>query len=166
MGAYGYNYYSDTNRARADDLLVRERAAGDLSQSVVALTALHTEFYRVFCPPPTRENPFPPPEASRAAQEILRLRDRINRLGTAIRGMPAPTQDKIWKRFRSEIATLDQLLACDYTLVTQCTAVRERCTQLTPEGWQTARDVRMEIDAALGQIEAVMADRRRVLSVI
>ena len=62
LSGYGFNYYKAENRARADDLLIRQQAAGSLSQAVSALSSLHSSYRLRYLPPPSRDNPFPPRE--------------------------------------------------------------------------------------------------------
>ena len=57
LNGRGFNYYKAENRARADDLLVRERAAGALSAAIGTLSSLHGAYYRQYIPAPSRENP-------------------------------------------------------------------------------------------------------------
>ena len=60
LTGYGYNFYNSVNQARADDLLVRERASYHLAQAVDMLARLRGEYMRRFIPPLTRANPDPP----------------------------------------------------------------------------------------------------------
>src|SRR5437879_11109668 len=70
LTGYGYNFYSSVNQARADDLLVRERASYHLAQAVDMLATLRGEYQRRFIPPLTRANPDPPQEALAQVREI------------------------------------------------------------------------------------------------
>jgi len=47
LTGYGYNFYNKTNQARADDLLVRERASNFLAQTVDRLAQLRSSITRV-----------------------------------------------------------------------------------------------------------------------
>jgi hypothetical protein len=60
LTGYGYNFYSAKNQARADDLLVRERASYHLAQAADMLTNLRGAYQRLYIPPLTRANPDPP----------------------------------------------------------------------------------------------------------
>jgi hypothetical protein len=145
LSGTGFNYYKSENRARADDLLIREQAAGALSSALAHLSGLHTEYRLRYIPPPSREAPFPPQEEVRRAQDILALRDRIGALESTIRGMSAPTEDKIWKRFRQELDLLNRLLSADSLLIMECENVRERVTSLTPDLWRARSGRRLRI---------------------
>lgn len=136
LTGYGYNFYNSTNQARSDDQLVRERASYFLSQSVTLLSSLRGEFQRCFIPPLTRDNPFPPQEAMAQLRELEALQQAISAQEAHIRGLPVPTQDRIWQRFRQEQPLLEQLLSFDLQLVRGTEQIYQSVTQLTPEGWQ------------------------------
>src|SRR5215469_2898704 len=80
LTGYGYNFYSTTNQARSDDLLVRERASYFLAQAANLLTTLRGDFQRCFVPPLTRENPFPPQEAMAQLRDMEEIQQAISRL--------------------------------------------------------------------------------------
>jgi hypothetical protein len=162
LSGYGFNYYKAENRARADDLLIRQQAASSLSQAVAALSALHAAYRLRYLPPPTRENPFPPREDLQQAADILALRDRVDRIAAGIHGMSVPTQDKIWKRIRQEYELLTRLLSTDYLLISHCSEARECAARLTPELWRDPAR-RAEIEAVLRELEAVIAERQQLL---
>jgi hypothetical protein len=165
LSGYGFNCYKSENRARADDLLIRQQAAGSLSQTVGALSTLHSTYRLRYLPPPSRENPFPPREDLQRAADILALRGRVDQLAAGIRGMSAPTQDKIWKRFRQELDLLNQLLSTDYLLITLCDRVREAIAELTPQDWHEQARI-SEIDAALRELETVIRERQQILLIL
>jgi len=165
LGGHGFNYYKVENRARADDLLVRARAAGALSTAVGMLSALHGAYRRHYIPPPSRENPFPPAEESRRAQEILSLRDRLANLASLIRGMSAPTQDRIWRRFRQELDLLERLLHADSLLIDYADRVGERIAMLTPEIWRD-EPARAEIEVMVSEMERSARDRQALLQLL
>ncbi len=137
LTGYGYNFYNTTNQARADDLLVRERASYHLGQAIDMLARLQGEYQRRFIPPLTRANPDPPAEALAQAREIEATRQALSDIETHIRGMSLPTQDRTWWRFRQEQILLGQLLNFDLVLVRSCEEVYEYVAQLTPEGWNS-----------------------------
>lgn len=70
LTGYGYNFYNKQNQARADDLLVRERASYYLAQAIAALAQLRGDYFTRFVPPMTRANPDPPQEAMAQLREI------------------------------------------------------------------------------------------------
>src|SRR5437879_6459608 len=135
LTGYGYNFYNTTNQARADDLLVRERASYFLSQAVSMLAQLRSDYSMRFIPPLTRANPDPPQEAMAQIREIEAAQQALSSLESHIRGMSVPTQDRIWWRFRQEQALLAQLLSFDLRLVRGSEQLHQFTTQLTPDGW-------------------------------
>jgi hypothetical protein len=162
LTGYGYNFYDKKNQARADDLLVRQKAAGSLEDAVQALTRLEAEFRRRYIPPATRENPFPPAEAMDKWKDIGQLKERISLIASRIRGMPVPTQDRTWARFRSELPMLKQLLNFDLWLVNLTEGVFQHVQTLTPAGWQEGNGLG-EFDQQLGGLDNLIRDRQRFL---
>jgi len=135
LTAYGYNFYSARNQARADDLLVRERASYHLGQAVDLLATLRGDYQRRFIPALTRAHPDPPQEALAQVREIESAQQTLSNTEAHIRGMPVPAQDRIWWRIRQEQALLAQLLTFDLALVGASEHIYYYVAQLTPEGW-------------------------------
>ncbi len=135
LSGYGYNFYSATNQARSDDLLVRQRATYHLNQAVDMLARLRVDYQQRFIPPLTRANPDPPQEAMVQVRGIEAAQQALSSLESQIRGMPVPAQDRIWWRFRQEQALLAQLLNFDLALVRNSEQIYYYVSQLTPEGW-------------------------------
>src|SRR5260370_34750190 len=99
LTGYGYNFYNTTNQARADDLLVRERASYHLGPAIDMLARLQREYQRRFIPPLTRANPDPPAEALSHAREIDAPRHALSTIETHIRRISEPTQNRTSPRF-------------------------------------------------------------------
>ena len=137
LTGYGYNFYNNSNQARADDLLVRERASYFLSQAVSMLAQLRSDYSMRFIPPLTRANPDPPQEAMVQLREIESVQQALSNLESHIRGMSVPTQDRIWWRFRQEQTLLMQLLNFDLTLVRSGEQIYQYVSQLTSELWNS-----------------------------
>jgi hypothetical protein len=137
LTGYGYNFYNKANQARADDLLVRERASYFLSHAVEALAQLRGSYQFRFIPPLTRANPDPPQEAMARIRELEAVQQRLAQLESHIRGMSVPTQDRIWWRFRQEQPLLMQLLTFDLRLVRSSEQISGFVSQLTPEDWNS-----------------------------
>ncbi len=135
LSGYGYNFYSATNQARSDDLLVRQRATYHLNQAVDMLARLRVDYQQRFIPPLTRANPDPPQEAMAQVRGIEAAQQTLSSLESQIRGMAVPAQDRIWWRFRQEQALLAQLLNFDLALVRNSEQIYYYVSQLTPEGW-------------------------------
>ncbi len=147
LTAYGYNLYNDANRARADDLLVRQRASEALGRAVGHLSRLESEFSARFVPPATREQPFPPADVLARLKRIEGLRAETSLLSSRIRGMSAPTQDRTWARFRQEVPLLQELLHSDYRLITAADALEQHTASLQAESWtyQQAEELRSQL---------------------
>ena len=170
LSGYGYNFYSATNQARSDDLLVRQRATYHLNQAIDMLARLRVDYQQRFIPPLTRANPDPPQEALAQVRGIEAAQQALSSLESQIRGMSVPTQDRIWWRFRQEQALLAQLLNFDLALVRDSEQIYYYVSQLTPEGWNA-----QEAGAAPGsqqgsslrqliqQLTQVARDRERFL---
>lgn len=135
LSGYGYNFYSRVNQARADDLLVRQRAGYFLTEAINMLVKLRSDYQRRFIPPLTRANPDPPQEALAQVREIDAVRQELSSAETTIRGMSTPAQDRIWWRFRQEQALLSQLFSFDLSLVRASEQIFQYVSQLTPDGW-------------------------------
>lgn len=135
LTGYGYNFYSTKNQARADDLLIRERASYHLAQAADTLTNLRSAYQHRYIPPLTRANPDPPQEALAQVREMEDVQQTISNVESHIRGMSVPAQDRIWWRFRQEQPLLMQLLNFDLALVQASEQVYQCVMPLTPETW-------------------------------
>jgi hypothetical protein len=161
LTGYGYNFYNLTNQARADDLLVRERASYFLTQAGDLLTRLRSEYQRRFVPPLTRENPFPPAEALAHLREIEQVQQELANVEAHIRGMSVPAQDRIWWRFRQEQPLLAQLLNFDLALVRSSEQLYDYFSRLTPENWQVQGSAPLR--QLIQQLTQIAKDRERFL---
>lgn len=161
LSAYGYNLYEGKNRARADDLVLREKVAEELAKAAAALRSLRTTYQKRFIPPPSRENPSPPPERLAAIRAIGEIQQRVSDLEAIVRGMAVPTQDRVWEKFRGERALLNQLILHDYNLAAPSVAVRERCQALRPADWSD--DVEGSLADLIDQVETAARQRAGLL---
>src|SRR5260370_33955058 len=93
LTGYGYNFYSATNQARADDQLVRERASYHLAQASDMLARLRANYHNRLIPPLTRANPDPPQEAMAQIREMESVQETLSAIESYIVRMPVPTQD-------------------------------------------------------------------------
>jgi len=161
LTAYGYQFYSATSQARADDLLVRERASYHLGQAVEMLATLRGTYQRRFIPPLTRAHPDPPQEALAQLREIEAVQQALSNLEAQIRGMPVPAQDRLWWRIRQEQALLGQLFQFDLVLVRSSEHIYYYVSQLTPEGWNAQQGP--SLWQLIQQVTQVARDRERFL---
>ncbi len=161
LTGYGYNFYNTTNQARADDILVRERASYHLAQAVEMLATLRGEYQRRFIPPLTRANPDPPQEVMAQVREMEAVQQALSNVETHIRGMAVPAQDRTWWRFRQEQGLLAQLLQFDLALVSSSEQVYHYVSQLTADNWNS--QVSTTLRQMIQQITQIARDRERFL---
>lgn len=164
MVGIGFNFYDNKNQARADDLLVRQRASGLLTDACQALTTLESDYKTQFIPPSTREQPYPPADAMAKLKGIGQLRTKISDIESQIRGMSVPTQDKIWWRFRDEAVLLEQLVSFDYQLVSQCHAIADQIMAVTADEWQSGT-VGASVTPKLVLLQTAIRDRQQLLAI-
>jgi hypothetical protein len=121
---WGYNFYRVENQLRADDQLVRTKAASLLGMAMASVSDAEAEYRREFLPPPSRQHPFPNADAVAAAQRLERLARDIGALEALIQQQPVPENDRMTQRYRDEVATLAMLIHQDEQLVGQCELLR------------------------------------------
>lgn len=111
---WGYNFYRDENKVRADDLIIRNKASERLGTAKDHLSALERAYRRKALPPPTREKPTPDPEAIALAKELVFAQQALE---VRVRTAAVPERDLITQRHRNELATLTVLAAADEAVV-------------------------------------------------
>lgn len=121
---WGYNFYRLENQLRADDQLVRSKAASLLGIAVTSVIDAETEYRREFLPPPSREHPLPDAGALAAAQGLEHLAREVGALEALIQQQPVPENDRMTQRYREEAPTLRALIHHDEQLVGQCELLR------------------------------------------
>ncbi len=164
LGGYGYNFYSDINKSRADDLLVRQHAGSLLQAATKSLAEREQEYRRKFVPPSTRENPYPSTEALTGLAEITRLKEKVEDVETRLRSLPVPTQDKIWWRVRDEATVLDLLLSYDRLMIDQAILIAQAAAQLTAQSWSNDKTAaRKTLEAPIGDLEDTIRKRQNLL---
>jgi hypothetical protein len=164
LNGYGYNWYRQDNRARADDLLVRSRASEHLSSAAAGLRDREARYRRQNLPPPTRANPDPDPRHLVAARRFRTLADRIGELEARLRGAALPPDDKIWRRHREEVATLRRLGECDAVLLAGAKELDDCVAGLPSDACLVAAS-EQEIDRRLGQLDTALAARGAILAI-
>lgn len=157
---WGYNFYRAENQLRADDQLVRSKAASLLGYAAASVSEAESAYRREFLPPPTRAKPFPDAEAVAAAQRLERLGRDITGLEQLIHQQPAPENDRMTQRYRNEAQTLQTLIAHDEQLVGQCELLRSMVS-----GLDGAALLKNEADLKLGLevIRTTLQQREAVL---
>ena len=121
---WGYNFYRVENQLRADDQLVRAKAASLLGYAMAAVTEAESAYRREFLPPPMRAKPFPDAAAVASAQKLERLAGAICALEASFHHQPVAENDRMTQRYRQEAPTLQKLIEQDERLVGQCELLR------------------------------------------
>lgn len=158
---WGYNFYRQENQLRADDLLVRSKAAWLLGRARAGVEAAESAYRRSELPPPTREHPFPSPQAVAGAQSLERLAHAIDSLKGRIEALPAPENDRMTQRYRTEAATLEALIAHDEQLIGQADLLR---SMTEDAGAATLIAAMPELEGGLAAIRATLHEREAALS--
>ena len=163
MTGFGYNFYDAKNVARANDQLVRAKAAGILGDAGRALARLEYAYREEYCAPPSREQPFLPDAITKPLKKLERVIRRLADVETRIRAAETPPTDMIWFRVRSERSMLEQLLAFDVGLAVTATDLAQRVAALDASalGGTALDDLRTEIDA----LDRTLDERAKLLTV-
>src|ERR1700733_7011160 len=90
---WGYNFYRKENQLRADDQLVRAKAASLIGQAHQSLQAAEQGYRREKLPPPSRARPFPDAAAVASCQQLERLAGEFSALVGRLHNLPAPEND-------------------------------------------------------------------------
>ena len=157
---WGYNFYRAENQLRADDQLVRSKAAWLLGLAKASVDAAEARYRREFLPPPTRQKPFPDPAAVAAAQGLERLAREIGALELFVHQQPVPENDRMTERYRQEKATLGALIDCDEQLVGRCELLR---TLVEAKNAAGIVDAMPQLEEGLGAIRGTLQKREAAL---
>ena len=156
----GYNFYRVENQLRADDQLIRAKAASLLGEAMASVCAAESAYRREFLPPPTRAKPFPDAAAVTDAQRLEQLAAGIGALEATLHHQPVPANDRMSQRHRDEAPTLEKLLHHDERLVGQCELMRS-----TVENRDPAMILRRltDLQAGVEAIRATLRDRESLV---
>lgn len=157
---WGYNFYKVENQLRADDQMVRAKAAWLLGEAATAVCSAEGDYRREFLPLPTRAKPSPDAEAIASAQKLEQLHREISALEQFIHQLPAPANDRMTQRYRLEAPTLANLIRFDTLLVGQCDLMRKSVNGVN------AQDILKslpDLEAGIAAIRATLHDREAVL---
>ena len=121
---WGYNFYRKENQLRADDQMVRSKAASLLGEAMAAVCAAESDYRRAYLPAPTRAKPFPDAECVGCAQKLEQLGKAIGAVEAQIQHQPVPENDRMTQRYRKEAPTLAALAESDKTLIGQAELLR------------------------------------------
>lgn len=157
---WGYNFYRVENQLRANDQLVRSKAAGLLGIAMASVNEAESEYRREFLPPPSRQKPFPDAAAVAAAQRLERLARGIGALEALIQQQPVPENDRMTQRYRQEAPTLKALIHFDEQLVGQCDLLRSKVNR--QDGASILKSL-PDLESGLEAIQATLQSREAVL---
>lgn len=160
FNGWGYNFYKVENQLRADDQMVRAKAAWLLGEAATAVCSAESDYRREFLPLPTRAKPSADAEAMASAQKLERLHREISGLEQFIHQLPAPANDRMTQRYRLEAPTLANLIRCDTLLVGQCDLMRKSVNGVT------AQDILKSLpglESGIAAIRATLHDREAIL---
>ncbi len=161
FNGWGYNFYRKENQLRADDQLVRSKAAWLLGLAGASIAAAEAAFRRETMPAPTRAHPYPDPAAVAGAQALERLGKAVSALVGRVGAQPVPENDRMTQRYRFEAATLAALAGRDEVLVGQCEMLRA-LVDGRDGAWVLANLA--DLEAGVAAIEATLRDRAGVLT--
>lgn len=156
----GYNFYRVENQLRADDQLVRAKAASLLGEAMASVSEAESAYRREFLPAPTRAKPFPDAAAVADAQRLEEMARAIGALEAALHSQPVPANDRMSQRYREEAPTLQTLLNHDERLVGQCAMMRSAVESRDPASILSKLP---DLKAGLEAIRATLRDREAVL---
>jgi hypothetical protein len=157
---WGYNFYRTENQLRADDQLVRNKAAWLIGLARSSVERAEADYRREFIPAPSREKPFPDASVTAAAQNLERLAGRIGMVGGRLQSQPVPENDRMTQRYRQEAETLKALIRCDERLVGQCSLLH---AMADTRGGAWMLEHMSELDEGLAAIQETLRKREAVL---
>jgi hypothetical protein len=162
---WGYEFYRAPHRLRADDLLIRAKVSEILAAARARLSALETRYRQEFLPPPTRDQPFPDRAHVDQARRLARCGQMIETVVTAVVAAPAPANDIVWLRHRSERGVLEALASLDASLVDEAVILHNHIIAVTP---QVAADPALEdrLTAWLTPLRTLIDARRDRLRIM
>ena len=158
---WGYNFYRQENQLRADDQLVRAKAAWLLGLAHAGLDVAEQAYRRETMPAPTREKPFPDPAAIEGARALERLGHSIGALVSRLHALPVPETDRMTQRYRQEADTLRALGGCDEQLIGQAELLR---VSLQDRSGAWVLDNLAALDAGVAAIGETLRQRQALLS--
>jgi hypothetical protein len=157
---WGYNFYRVENQLRADDQLIRTKAAWLLGLAAASLSAAESDYRREFLPAPSRAKPFPDPTAVATAQRLERTAREICAIEAALHQLPTPENDRMTQRYRQEAPALQTLINYDQLLIGQCDLLR---SLITGQPAASIIEKLPELDTGLAAIRSTLESRQAVL---
>ena len=162
---WGYNFYREENKLRADDQLIRNKVAGILADARGGLKALEDAWRREHLPPPTRDQPFPDRALTEQARRIARAGSLIEEVATAITNAAAPTNDKIWARHRTERGLLEVLQGIDVGMTDTAVAFHDELVEWDQDRL-TDPTIERVVGEALKPLKTIVRERAERLTLL
>jgi hypothetical protein len=162
---WGYEFYRAPHRLRADDLLIRAKVSEILAAARARLGALETRYRQEFLPPPTRDAPFPDRAQFEQARGLARCGQMIEAIATTVVAAPAPANDFVWLRHRSEGGVLEALAALDASLIDEAVILHNRIIALDLQA-ASAPEFEDRLTAWLKPLRALIDRRRERLTIM
>jgi hypothetical protein len=157
---WGYNFYRVENQLRADDQLIRSKAAWLLGLTAASLSAAEADYRREFLPAPSRAQPFPDAAAVATAQRLERIGRDICALEASLQQLPVPENDRMTQRYRQEAPTLQTLINYDHILIGQCDLLRSLAADQSPA---VIIEKLPEMETGLAAIRSTLQSRQAIL---
>src|SRR5580658_3122905 len=157
---WGYNFYRKENQLRADDQMVRSKAASLLGEAMAHVGTAESDYRREFLPAPSRAKPFPDAEAVASAQKLERLGKTIGAVEAQLQHQPVPENDRMTQRYRQEAPTLARLIEFDERLVGQCELLRKAVSDADAAALLKSLS---DLEAGLDAIRETLWNREQVL---
>lgn len=157
---WGYNFYRRENQLRADDLMVRAKVGAMLGAARAGVDAAEGAYRREHLQAPSREHPRPDPAALADAGKLEALSQSLGALEGQIRALPAPENDRMTERHRSEADTLVRLIAVDTVMVARAEQLRAELST-ADAAWLLANQA--AIAGAVAVLQAQLQVRRDML---
>jgi hypothetical protein len=160
---WGYNFYSTTNKLRADDLLIRSKISGLLNRVAADLSGFGAKLAATV-PAPSRQVPLPDRDIMAIVVELRRLSSEIDSLSVKITALTTPGRDKIWDRHRDQNTILLRLQGFDLYLGQLVFDLKGLVETKMPTEMKDEQ-VREELDVKLNEIRSALREREDMLAI-
>jgi len=162
---WGYNWYRQENKLRADDLLIRSKVSEYLQKVREALGQLESAYRARYLPPPSREHPLPDPGALAQAHRFHEAGENVGAVETRVRTAPVPENDKIWQRYRVEKDLLARLADVDTEMVWNVTLLFDMVAKVTEPEQAVQSGLLSQVKPVLGYIRSALDRRDEMLRI-
>ena len=160
---WGYNFYSATNKLRADDLLIRGKISELLSRSARDINGFAAKLASDV-PSPSREDPLPGREVMQVVVKLRKLASEADALSSRMTSLTSPGRDQILDRHRKEADTLLRLQGFDLYLG-QLAFDLQALLQGKSAADMEDEAVRGDIEVKLKALQMALRDREDMLRI-